>query len=188
MVSATLSARRPAAGPARPLLAFLAALALIVLTAAAPGAAPAAAQEPAPPEASADAAAPPEASAAEAAAPPEAPAAEAAAPPAPPKLVIDAWEYNAGAVKAASSISHDFAISNAGGEELVISEVVPGCGCSVATFTTNIPPGGEGVVTLTVEIYPEWAGHDVNKMAVILSNDPEQPLAKLSMVANVLPE
>jgi hypothetical protein len=83
-------------------------------------------------------------------------------------------------------VRHDFVVRNTGAAPLLISDVVPGCGCSVATFPSQVAPGGEGVITLVVDLYREWAGHDVNKSAVVLTNDPASPAVRLIMRATVL--
>lgn len=112
---------------------------------------------------------------------------EAASENAPaPVIEIDAPEYNAGEATPGTTIAHDFIVRNTGAAPLLISDVVPGCGCSVATFPSTVHPGDEGVITLSVDLYREWAGHDVNKMAVILSNDPASPATKITMRAKVL--
>jgi hypothetical protein len=38
---------------------------------------------------------------------------------------------------------------------------------------------------LTVDIYAEWAGHNVNKSAVVMSNDPINPDIRVTIRAKV---
>jgi hypothetical protein len=120
--------------------------------------------------------------------PNEGPAAQAAAPEPDrpsPALYLPETEYEAGDVDPSSTVSHDFVVRNTGTAELIIKNVVPGCGCSVASFTSFIPPGGEGRVTLSVDIYAEWAGHNVFKSAVIMSSDAVNPDARITIRARV---
>jgi hypothetical protein len=105
-----------------------------------------------------------------------------------PALRLEEDDYHAGEAKPGTTISHEFVVYNDGGSDLVISDVIPSCGCSVATFPKRIGPGDSGIITLIVDLYAEWAGHDVNKMAVILSNDPSLPNTKITIRAKVLPE
>jgi hypothetical protein len=102
-----------------------------------------------------------------------------------PIIVMAETEYLAGEVDPSSTVSHDFVVKNEGNGDLLISKVVPGCGCSVTSFTGFIPPGAEGKVTLSVDIYAEWAGHDVNKSAVVMSNDPVNPDIRVTIRSRV---
>jgi hypothetical protein len=97
-------------------------------------------------------------------------------------------EWLAGDNKPGSTISHDFTIKNPGEADLFISAVIPGCGCTVAKFSSLVPPGGEGKVTLSIDLYEEWAGRDVNKSATILSNDPVNPQQRVVVRAKVMPK
>jgi hypothetical protein len=115
----------------------------------------------------------------------QSPSAQAADGPPQPVIVMPEVEFLAGEVDPSSTISHEFLVKNEGPGDLVIDKVVPGCGCSVASFTSFIPPGAEGKVYLTVDIYAEWAGHNVNKSAVVMSNDPINPDIRVTIRAKV---
>jgi hypothetical protein len=104
-----------------------------------------------------------------------------------PAIRLESDDHDAGEASPGSSVSYDFVVFNDGQAPLLISDVVPGCGCSVASFPDKVAPGESGVVTLTVDLYKEWAGHNVNKAAVILSNDPASPATRITMRAKVLP-
>ncbi|MDR0354221.1 MAG: DUF1573 domain-containing protein [Deltaproteobacteria bacterium] len=112
--------------------------------------------------------------------------AAAGEPPLAPVLVLPETDFYYGEAKPSTTIFHDFVVKNEGQADLTISNVVPGCGCSVASFTSFIPPGHEGKVTLSVDLYAEWAGHNVNKSASILSNDPVNPTTRITIRAVVL--
>jgi hypothetical protein len=102
-----------------------------------------------------------------------------------PQIFLRQNEYDFGNQNPGTSVTHEFVVQNTGQSELVINDVIPGCGCSVASFTSIIPPGGEGIVTLTVDLYKEWKGRVVNKSATILSNDPVTPNTKIIIRAKV---
>ena len=40
-------------------------------------------------------------------------------------------------------------------------------------FDRTILPGKEGVITLSVHVYPSWAGQKFVKRAMVMTNDPE---------------
>jgi hypothetical protein len=114
------------------------------------------------------------------------PGAPAPAPAPVPAMSIDSLEHQAGEVAPGSTISHDFLVKNLGEAELRLgTDGNPGCGCLVASFPRSIPPGSQGVITLTMDVYREWAGHYVNKTALIVTNDPASPTARLTMRAKV---
>ncbi|MDR1050030.1 MAG: DUF1573 domain-containing protein [Deltaproteobacteria bacterium] len=136
------------------------------------------AEDPAPPD---DAAAAPDPERA-----PAGPRDELAAAAAPPKIVLPETDFDYGEAQPSTAITHEFLVRNEGEGNLAITDVVPGCGCSVVSFTNFIPAGHEGRITLTVDLYAEWAGHNVNKSATILSNDPENPTMRITMRARVL--
>ncbi|MDR1677645.1 MAG: DUF1573 domain-containing protein [Deltaproteobacteria bacterium] len=102
-----------------------------------------------------------------------------------PIISMSELEYQAGEVDPSTTISYQFLVKNEGTGDLIINKVVPGCGCSVASFSGLIPPGGVGKVTLSVDIYAEWAGHDLKKSAVIMSNDPANPDTRITIKAKV---
>jgi hypothetical protein len=104
-----------------------------------------------------------------------------------PKMILSETEFNAGLMPPATTISHTFMVKNEGTSELLINEVIPGCGCTVSSFDRFIPPGTEGKVKVSVDLYREWAGHDVNKAVTVVSNDPVQPNVRLIMRAKVAP-
>jgi len=64
------------------------------------------------------------------------------------KFVEETHDY--GTIPQNKPASYDFTFSNSGDAPLIISEVVPSCGCSVAEFTkTPVKPGETGKITVT---------------------------------------
>ncbi|MDR2443788.1 MAG: DUF1573 domain-containing protein [Deltaproteobacteria bacterium] len=107
-------------------------------------------------------------------------------PPAIPVMRIDEEAFMAGEIKSGFTITHDFIVKNIGQAELIIRDVIPGCGCIVANFTPVINPGSQGTITLAVDVYPEWAGHEIDKAALVLTNDPVNPNTKIFIKAKIV--
>jgi len=64
------------------------------------------------------------------------------------KFVEETHDY--GTIPHNKPASYDFVFSNAGDAPLIVSEVTPSCGCSVAEFTkTPVKPGESGKITVT---------------------------------------
>ena len=104
-----------------------------------------------------------------------------------PRAELDLTTFNAGDIKAGSTVMHDFLVKNTGNAELAITSVVPGCGCSVANFDKTIAPGATGKVTISVEVYSEWAGQKLRKSALMTTNDPQNNNVRLIIEGNILP-
>jgi hypothetical protein len=122
-----------------------------------------------------------------------APAATDTAPPADrkpgaPKLEVlePGVLFKAPPTLAGTTLRHEFMIRNAGNEPLVIESVLPGCGCTVASFDSYISPGRTGKVTVTLDLYNEWAGMEYIKAVTVVSNDPDNPRMRLSLKGKVL--
>jgi hypothetical protein len=74
---------------------------------------------------------------------------------------------------------HEFKVGNSGNDTLVIENVKVGWGCS-ARFDRDIPPGGEGTITITLDTK---GCRGVNKKsALVYSNDPRNPSFWLNLV------
>ena len=61
-----------------------------------------------------------------------------------PLLVIDQQEFDFGTVPQNSKISHVYHLQNAGDDTLIISKVVPGCGCTKVPLEKSVLAPGEG--------------------------------------------
>lgn len=109
-----------------------------------------------------------------------------------PKALFNELTHDAGLVKAGSEVTHRFKVKNQGTAELVISDVKPTCGCTVADFTPRIPPGGTGMVTLTTT--SPILRPTLTTSASVFTNDPEQArllltlTAQVKLILEVLPE
>ena len=69
-----------------------------------------------------------------------------------PVLSFEVKEHDFGTLKEGEKVSYTFHFTNTGNANLIISSVIPGCGCTVADFTrTPVPPQKEGIVTITFD-------------------------------------
>jgi hypothetical protein len=93
-----------------------------------------------------------------------------------PSLQVDSIQFDAGQKPAGTTVKHDFIITNNGDEPLVIQQVIPSCGCTLASFDDFIAPGRTGKISVNVELYREWAGQEYIKSVTVVSNDPNSPI------------
>lgn len=105
-----------------------------------------------------------------------------------PKMELETSRANIDKIKAGTTISYDFKVKNVGNQDLLITEVVPGCGCSIAKFDKVIEPGKTGVVSISVEIYPQWAGQKLSKSSTMVTNDPVATYTNLVITGQILPD
>lgn len=99
--------------------------------------------------------------------------------------IIAETSYNFGELSESAPVSHDFIVKNTGKNTLNIRDVKPGCGCTIARFDRAVPPGGEGKVTLVLDL-SGFQGY-VKKSALVLSDDPANPRVTLFMEGTVKP-
>lgn len=99
-----------------------------------------------------------------------------------PVIEIPKMRHDFGEVYERPKFEASFQVRNRGKADLVISDVKPGCGCTVANFDKTIPPGGEGKIELVLDgtrVHGEFT-----KTAQVLSNDPEHPELTLTIAGN----
>lgn len=101
-----------------------------------------------------------------------------------PKLVIEETTHSFAPVVDGTIISHDFLVGNAGEEALKISKVQTGCGCAVASFPRQIPPGGEGSITVQVNT-SGYGGRDLQETISVSTDDPQRPRTTLTIKGKV---
>jgi len=83
-------------------------------------------------------------------------------------------------IQAESLIAHTFTLSNAGDELLIISDVVPSCGCTTATLETyQLEPGQS--VELPVTIDTTGFSGLVLRVIDVFSDDPLTPILTLTI-------
>jgi hypothetical protein len=127
-----------------------------------------------------------------AAAPAAKPAAQATptaapAPAAPaPKLVPVESIQDVGKIAKGEKVKVDFELRNDGPVDLVISDVHPTCGCTIASFDSKIAPGAVGWIHAEIDTV-DFSG-PIAKTITVLSNDPVQPRITLTIKARVEPQ
>ena len=96
-----------------------------------------------------------------------------------PVIKVDNAIYRV-SIQSESSVAHTFVLSNAGDHLLVISDVVPSCGCTTATLETyELGPGSS--VELPIVIDTAGFSGLVTRTVDILSNDPATPNLALTL-------
>jgi hypothetical protein len=77
---------------------------------------------------------------------------------------------NFGTINMGEKTSILFEFTNTGNHPLFLTEVKPGCGCTVADYTKNaVPPGGKGKVTASFDSNKSHLG-SVTKNIFVTSN------------------
>ena len=90
--------------------------------------------------------------------------------------------HDFGSIPQNKAASYDFKFSNTGDAPIIITEVKPACGCSVAEFTrTPIKPGESGVITVT---YNAAASGPFTKQFTVKSNT-KTPIKTLTVKGSV---
>ena len=69
-----------------------------------------------------------------------------------PKIDFKENEHNFGEIESGEIITHAFKFTNTGGTDLIISNVITSCGCTISEFPAEpIKPGGSGYIKLTFD-------------------------------------
>jgi len=96
-----------------------------------------------------------------------------------PVIEVDSSVYNV-AIQAESLIEHTFTLLNTGDELLVISDVVPSCGCTTATLETYQLEAGQSI-ELPITIDTAGFSGLVTRVVDVFSNDPVTPILALTI-------
>jgi len=100
-------------------------------------------------------------------------------------VALSGSNFDFGKIKKGEKVQHVYEITNTGSNPLVISEVKPGCGCTVPDFTKEpIMPGKKGKITLHFDS-TNFEGN-VSKFADVFANVEKMPI-KLTFTANIQP-
>ena len=102
-----------------------------------------------------------------------------------PKAVVDKPVVDQGTAPVGEAINTDFIIRNEGDAPLQILRVSPACGCTVAQYDKEIPPGGQGSVHTKIDT-SNMAG-PIAKSVAVFTNDPDTPSLQLTVKAEVRP-
>ncbi len=102
-----------------------------------------------------------------------------------PKLHIKEMRHDFGDVFQQEKYEATFTIENTGAADLLISDVKPGCGCTVADYDRVIAPGKKGAIKLVLDgskVTGKWT-----KTAVVHCNDPDRRTFNLTIAGNEIP-
>ncbi|HUI92806.1 MAG TPA: DUF1573 domain-containing protein [Chitinivibrionales bacterium] len=105
-----------------------------------------------------------------------------------PKIEVDESAYDCGIVAEGKidKLHAQFVVKNSGDATLTISNVCPGCGCTVVRFDTTIQPGKTGLIASTVTIANYHSG-PITKYVTVQSNASNNPALQLSISAVIKP-
>jgi hypothetical protein len=115
------------------------------------------------------------------------PAPQAASPGMPAaQLDIPIAAHDFGRVYARWDVTHVFAVQNSGDADLVISNLVTSCGCTVAELSSSvIPPGQRADLAVTFDADFHETQGQVTRLVWFATNDPTQPWAEVRVTADV---
>ena len=102
-----------------------------------------------------------------------------------PKMDIPETRYNFGRVFERKQYIHEFALYNHGDAELIINNVRPGCGCTVANYDKTIMPGRQGKIEFVLD--GERVHDQFNKTATVSTNDPVHPIMTIAVEGIEIP-
>jgi len=100
-----------------------------------------------------------------------------------PSASLEQAVKDAGVVRRGSTVKYEYALHNSGESPLEIVDVQPNCGCTVARYDHQIPPGETG----RIEVLLDTSSLDgpVAKTIKILTNDAANPVLMLSAKADI---
>jgi hypothetical protein len=102
-----------------------------------------------------------------------------------PKAVFPELIYSFTPVYEGVAIKHDFIVANRGDAPLIIKNVRPDCGCSVATNPGQIPAGEEGKISIMVKTNNHGGGK-LHKGFTVYTNDHSHEQVRLEVTGDVI--
>lgn len=100
-------------------------------------------------------------------------------------LALSEANFDFGKLKKGDHVEHIYEVTNTGTNPLIISQVKPGCGCTVPDYTKDpILPGQKGKITLKFDS-TNFDGL-VNKQAEVFANVEKAPIV-LTFSADIQP-
>jgi hypothetical protein len=87
-----------------------------------------------------------------------------------PRLVCEAPVYDFGAIADTQTVSHTFILRNTGAAPVIVQRIFACCGLSANLSATNLPPGSNAVLTVTLN--PAGMRGAVEKPVDLITNDP----------------
>jgi hypothetical protein len=102
-----------------------------------------------------------------------------------PKISVLQPDHDFGDIKQGDKVSHNFTLTNSGGDLLKITDVRGSCGCTAAVPEKNELKPGEST-QIKVEFNSQGRKGKQVKYVYIKTNDKENPELKLKISGNVV--
>jgi len=105
-----------------------------------------------------------------------------------PRLDVPDISHDFGRIPRRQDVAHIFAVQNTGTADLVISNLVTSCGCTIAELSSSvIPPGQRADLTVTFDPDFHETQGEVVRLVWFVTNDPTQPWVEVRITADVQP-
>lgn len=105
-----------------------------------------------------------------------------------PQITFDKENHDYGKIRYGETVTEEFVFSNTGDGTLVIEDLKSSCGCTNAVKgSREIPPNGKSKIVAAFDTTGLRAGAKV-KTIFVHSNDPDRPVVKLIVRADVVKE
>jgi hypothetical protein len=102
------------------------------------------------------------------------------------QLDMPSASYDFGRISDKRDVAHIFAVQNVGSADLVASNLVTSCGCTVADLSSSvIPPGQRADLTVTFDPDFHEVRGAVTRLVWFATNDPTQPWVEVRITASV---
>ena len=101
-----------------------------------------------------------------------------------PVAYLPVSRYEFAPVLEGREVTHHFVIQNKGDALLKVQKVKTDWGCTAVSYTRQIPPGGEGKITLKVKT-KGYGGRKLSKGATVYTNDKKKSALRLSIAGNI---
>ena len=102
-----------------------------------------------------------------------------------PKITVSETDYEFGKIAPGVEVTHDFLITNTGGDVLDIQRVRASCGCTAAAPKKDQLKPGEST-TINVKFNSAGRSGAQKKYVYISSNDPDNPEIRLTFTAEIV--
>lgn len=104
-----------------------------------------------------------------------------------PTLQLSAEKWDFGVIREGDIVERDFIIKNKGRGSLFILEIIASCDCTTVTVADEEVSAGEKT-SFKVTFDSKGLNGIVQRMIVIRSNDPDQPIKRLIITGKVKPK
>lgn len=101
-----------------------------------------------------------------------------------PEAFLPETQFEFKSVPDGTQVTHVFKIQNKGNAVLEIQKVRTGWGCTAVSYTKQIPPGGEGTITIKGDT-SGYGGRLFKKKIIVETNDPKHSQLSLHILGNI---